>query len=171
MEASPLEEIESRVQQRAKDVSLDMAGAGGRTELRALIDDEVSTWSDDYKRGLRAFDLAEPDVVAERAFRNVAGYGPLEPLLADDDVWEIMVATSPTCGFGQRCRSGAMCSYAWLRAVEPISAPLVVQMWCRADSPSTQPAECASAGSAPPTKARLSPGTCLASQTRGAPSC
>ena len=25
---------------------------------------------------------------------NVAGYGPIEPLLADDDVWEIMVARS-----------------------------------------------------------------------------
>ena len=37
------------------------------------------------------FDLADPELVAERAFRNLAGYGPLEPLLADDDVWEIMV--------------------------------------------------------------------------------
>ena len=91
VEASPLQEIETRVQLRAKDISLDMAGEGGRAKLRALIDDEVSAWSNDYKRGLRAFDLAEPQVVAERAFRNVAGYGPLEPLLADDDVWEIMV--------------------------------------------------------------------------------
>ena len=41
--------------------------------------------------GLRAFDVADPDTVAERAYRNIAGYGPLEPLLADDDVWEIMV--------------------------------------------------------------------------------
>jgi len=90
-ESSPLQEIESRVQQRAKDISLDMADGGGRAKLRALVDDEVSAWSDDYKRGLRQFDLAEPDAVAERAFRNLAGYGPLEPLLTDDDVWEIMV--------------------------------------------------------------------------------
>jgi len=90
-ESSPLQEIESRVQQRAKDISLDMAGDGGRAKLRALIDDEVSAWSDDYKRGLRHFDLADSEVVAERAFRNIAGYGPLEPLLVDDDVWEIMV--------------------------------------------------------------------------------
>ena len=48
-------------------------------------------WSDDFRRGRRDFDLADPDVVAERAFRNLAGYGPLEPLLADDDVWEIMI--------------------------------------------------------------------------------
>ncbi|HTJ76948.1 MAG TPA: hypothetical protein VL337_16440, partial [Acidimicrobiales bacterium] len=90
-EASPLQEIERRVQLRAKDVSLDMAGDGAGAKLRALIADEVAAWSDGYKRGLRAFDLADPDLVGERAYRNLAGYGPLEPLLADDDVWEIMV--------------------------------------------------------------------------------
>jgi len=90
-EASPLQEIERKVQRRAKETSLDMAGDGGRAKLRALISDEVAAWSDAYKRGLRAFDLADPDLVAERAYRNLAGYGPLEPLLADDDVWEIMV--------------------------------------------------------------------------------
>ena len=90
-ESSPLQDIERRVQARAKDTSLDLAGDGGQAKLRALIADEVAAWSDAYKRGLRAFDLADPDVVAERAYRNLAGYGPLEPLLADDDVWEIMV--------------------------------------------------------------------------------
>ena len=88
---SPLQEIERRVQLRAKESSLDMAVDDGRAKLRSLIADEVAAWSDGYKRGLRAFDLADPDVVAERAYRNLAGYGPLEPLLADDDVWEIMV--------------------------------------------------------------------------------
>ncbi|MGI9032386.1 MAG: CpaF family protein [Acidimicrobiales bacterium] len=90
-ELSPLQEIERRVQRRAKDISLDMAGADGRAKLRALIDDEVGTWSGDFKRGLRSYDLADPELVAERAWRNLAGYGPLEPLLGDDDVWEIMV--------------------------------------------------------------------------------
>ena len=91
VEASPLQDIERRVQARAKDTSLDMAGVDGKTKLRSLIAEEVIAWSDAYKRGLRAFDLADPDIVAERAYRNLAGYGPLEPLLADDDVWEIMV--------------------------------------------------------------------------------
>ena len=90
-EPSPLQEIERRVQVRAKEVSLDMAGDDGRAKLRMLIADEVAAWSDGYKRGLRAFDLADPDAVAERAYRNLAGYGPLEPLLGDDDVWESMV--------------------------------------------------------------------------------
>ena len=88
---SPLQEIERRVQRRAKEISLDMDGADGGIKLRALIDDEVGAWSGDYKRGLRDYDLADPGEVAERAYRNLAGYGPLEPLLADDDVWEIMI--------------------------------------------------------------------------------
>lgn len=87
----PLEQIERSVQERAKDISLEMSSEGGREKLRALIADEVARWSLDHRRGLRPYDLADPDLVAERAFRNLAGYGPLEPLLRDDDVWEIMV--------------------------------------------------------------------------------
>jgi pilus assembly protein CpaF len=90
-EVSPLQEIERRVQRRAKEISVDMAGGDGRAKLRALIDDEVDLWTTDYRRGLRAYDLSNPELVAERAYRNLVGYGPLEPLLADDDVWEIMV--------------------------------------------------------------------------------
>ncbi len=89
--ASPLAHIERAVQERAKDISLDMAGDEGGPKLRALIEDEVARWTDDYRRGRRDFDLADPDLVIERAYRNLAGYGPLEPLLADDDVWEVMI--------------------------------------------------------------------------------
>jgi pilus assembly protein CpaF len=88
---SPLAEIEKAVQARAKASSLDMARDDGRARLRSLIDDEVATWSGDFKRGLRPFDLPDADLVADRAHRNLAGYGPLQPLLADDDVWEIMI--------------------------------------------------------------------------------
>ncbi|MGH8896951.1 MAG: CpaF family protein [Egibacteraceae bacterium] len=88
---SPLVEVEQAVQERAKDLALDMSTAQGRARLRRLIDEEVDSWSTDYKRGLRAVDLLDRQLVADRAFRNLAGYGPLEPLLADDDVWEIMI--------------------------------------------------------------------------------
>ena len=88
---SPLEIIEHAVQERAKDISLQMGGADGDEKLRALIAEEVDRWSVDHRHGLRAYDLAEPTIVAERAFRNLAGYGPLDPLLNDDDVWEIMI--------------------------------------------------------------------------------
>jgi pilus assembly protein CpaF len=88
---SPLEAIERAVQERAKDISLVMGSAEGRDKLQLLIADEVARWSLDHRRGLRPFDLAEPALVAERAYRNLAGYGPLGPLLQDDDVWEIMI--------------------------------------------------------------------------------
>jgi pilus assembly protein CpaF len=89
--ASPLVEVERAVQVRAKNISLDMGAPEGRAALRRLVDEEVARWTQDYKRGLRSFDLADPAGVAERAERNLAGYGPLAPLLDDDDVWEIMI--------------------------------------------------------------------------------
>jgi pilus assembly protein CpaF len=88
---SPLETIEQAVQERAKDISLDMGDDAGADKLRALIADEVARWSLDHRRGLRPFDVAEPEILAERAYRNLAGYGPLAPLLEDEDVWEIMI--------------------------------------------------------------------------------
>ncbi len=90
-EPSPLEEIEGIVRDRAKGISLEMADPAGTTKLRSLIDEEVARWNLDHRRGTRPFDLADPGAVAERAFRNLAGYGPLTTLLGDDDVWEIMV--------------------------------------------------------------------------------
>jgi pilus assembly protein CpaF len=90
---SPLVEIERLVQERAKDVSLEMSSEAGEAKLRALIAEEVARWGDEHRRGRRPFALADPDRVTERAFRNLARYGPLTPLLDDDDVWEIMVAS------------------------------------------------------------------------------
>ncbi|MBW3641910.1 MAG: hypothetical protein KY447_03250, partial [Actinobacteria bacterium] len=89
--ASPLAEIEARVQARAKDLTLDLRTPADEASLRGLVDDEIVRWSADYQRGLRSFDLADPDVVADRVLRNLVSYGPLDPLLSDDDVWEIMV--------------------------------------------------------------------------------
>jgi pilus assembly protein CpaF len=88
---SPLVEIEQTVQRRAKDATLDVGSAGGRSRLRDMIEEEIAGWRADFKRGLRPFDLSDPGALAERVDRNLAGYGPLEPLLADDDVWEIMI--------------------------------------------------------------------------------
>ena len=132
VELSPLEEVERRVQRRAKEICLEMAGEDGRAKLRALIDDEVRAWSDDFRRGRREFDLADPDLVAERAYRNLAGYGPLEPLLADDDVWDIIVGAPVTRADGQRTWSEGVRGCAPVLAGEPFCALLVVQMWCRA---------------------------------------
>jgi pilus assembly protein CpaF len=88
-ELSPLEEIERAAQRRAKELALDTAD--GTDKLEALVNDEVARWNADYKRGLRSVELTDPGGVAQRALRNLVGYGPLEPLLDDDDVWEVMV--------------------------------------------------------------------------------
>ena len=90
-ELNPLVEIEQRVQAQAKDLVLDVSQPVGQAGLRALIDAEIEQWADDFKRGGRPFELAAREVVAERAFRNLARYGPLTPLLDDSDVWEIMI--------------------------------------------------------------------------------
>ena len=96
----PLEQIERAVQERAKDISLEMSGAG-KDKLRALIADQVAAWSLDHRRGLHPYDLSDPEAATERAYRNLAGYGPLEPLLDDDDVWEIMI-NAPDSIFAKR---------------------------------------------------------------------
>ncbi len=88
---SPLVEIEQRVLRRAKDESLDLDADGTAARLGEMLADEVSRWSLDFKHGLRDYDLPDPELVVEKAQRNLTGYGPLEPLLADDDVWEIMI--------------------------------------------------------------------------------
>ncbi|GAC1313288.1 MAG: ATPase, T2SS/T4P/T4SS family [Acidimicrobiales bacterium] len=103
VDPSPLAQVERAVQERAKAISLDMHATDGLPRLRRLVDEEVGQWTEDFKRGRRDFDLADPEAVAERAWRNIAGYGPLEPLLADDDVWEIMI-NAPDLIFVKRHR-------------------------------------------------------------------
>jgi len=100
---SPLAQVERAVQERAKAIALDMSGPDGVPRLRQLVEEEVRRWTDEYKRGRREYDLTDPQTVAERAWRNLAGYGPLEPLLADDDVWEIMI-NAPDLIFVKRHR-------------------------------------------------------------------
>ncbi|MBK6312087.1 MAG: ATPase, T2SS/T4P/T4SS family [Candidatus Microthrix subdominans] len=89
--ASPLAEIEARVQRRAKSMALDLDVGGSEQALRDLIADELAAWSVECRRGLRSQDISDPSQVAQRAFVNLAKYGPLSVLLEDPDVWEIMV--------------------------------------------------------------------------------
>ncbi len=100
---SPLEMIEAAVQQRAQAARLDMSDPDAAAKLRDLISDEIANWALDHAHGRRSHALADPVALADRAFRNLAGYGPLQPLLADPDVWEIMV-NSPMAVFVKRHR-------------------------------------------------------------------
>jgi pilus assembly protein CpaF len=100
---SPLAEIERAVQDEAKFQALDVGSPGGPSRLRDLITRHVAQWSVDHRRGLRPFDLGDAELVVDRAYRNLAGYGPLDPLLRDDDVWEIMI-NAPDQVFAKRHR-------------------------------------------------------------------
>jgi len=86
---SPLQEIERSVQERARIREVDAAADPGL--LAELVRDAVAQWSLDHKRRVRPFDLPDPERITQRAIWNLTGYRPLAPLLADDDVWEIMV--------------------------------------------------------------------------------
>ena len=88
---SPLREIELAVQERAKSLALDMALPGSHQRLRELLAEEVASWKSGFVSGLRDVDIADPEGAVEKALRNLTGYGPLEPLLEDPDVWEIMI--------------------------------------------------------------------------------
>jgi pilus assembly protein CpaF len=88
---SPLREIERAAQERAKGADIDMSAPDGRDRLRALLVEEVQEWRAQFRRGQRLQDIADPDGAVERGLRNLTGYGPLQPLLEDPDVWEIMV--------------------------------------------------------------------------------
>jgi hypothetical protein len=90
-ELPPVQAIERAVQERAKDLQLDMGVPAGRQRLRDLIDDEIEAWADDVRRGRRTQPLTNVELVADRVWRNLAEHGPLTSLLADPDVWEIEV--------------------------------------------------------------------------------
>jgi len=78
---SPLAEIEAEVQARAKNLALDLGMEADCQVLRQLVEQAIADWGAEHKRGLRPFALSDPELVADRVLRNVAGYGPLEPLL------------------------------------------------------------------------------------------
>jgi hypothetical protein len=87
-EFSLLQTIERRVQERARDDNLDLAEAHSGPDntpvtarLRALIGEEIEHWHEEWRRGRRPLGINDPEAVAERALRNLAGYGPLQPLL------------------------------------------------------------------------------------------
>ncbi len=90
-QTTPLASIEQAVQQRAKSMALDLGEHTGELALEEIIHEEIGRWRDDHRRGIRPYDIADPQQVAQRAMRNLTGYGPLTALLDDDDVWEIMV--------------------------------------------------------------------------------
>ena len=102
-DVTPLAEIETRVKERAKHEALDLNAVESTQALSVLVADEIRHWNDDHRRGIRPYPLSYPEIVSERALRNLTGYGPLGPLLEDSDVWEIMI-NAPDAIFVKRHR-------------------------------------------------------------------
>src|SRR2546421_10283035 len=77
-----LDELAHALRGRLIDRARDGAANGGglEAEVRALVDGEAP-----------ALDDAERAALAERVVRLATGLGPLDPLLADPDVDEVMV--------------------------------------------------------------------------------
>ena len=88
---SPLIEIERLTLEAANAQNISPDHDTSEAQLRAIAFELVDQWRADYRRGRRSVDLTEPDVIVDRAMRNLTGYGPLESLIDDDDVWEIML--------------------------------------------------------------------------------
>lgn len=88
---SPLEEIERRTLEVANERNISTTGDETEETIRAIVTELVNQWRADYRRGVLPIDLAEPELVIERALANLTGYGPLTEILDDDDVWEIMI--------------------------------------------------------------------------------
>ena len=100
---APLGEIERLALDAANNANLNVAQEETEGALRTIVHGLISDWRADHRRGLRPIDITEPESVAERAMRNLIGYGPLTTLLEDDDVWEIMI-NAPDAIFVKRHR-------------------------------------------------------------------
>jgi pilus assembly protein CpaF len=89
--ASPLLALEQRVQAATKD----RISGQDRTQRRDLIGCEVrrqiDLWNSEYKLGQQSVLIDSAGELANRVVRNISGYGPLEPLIEDADVWEICI--------------------------------------------------------------------------------
>lgn len=99
----PLAEIEEAVQRQAMSIAVDMSTPEGRDALRQLIDDAIESWQVEANRFGGRPALLDPSTIANRAWCNLAQYGPLTALLDDPDVWEIEI-NSPADIFVKRHR-------------------------------------------------------------------
>lgn len=86
-----LAEIERSVSERARHGGVDPRAPGADAAIKALAHEEIRKWNLDFKRGVRSRAVTDADALADRVRRDLLGYGPLEALLDDADVWEIMV--------------------------------------------------------------------------------
>jgi len=83
---SVLAEVEDRVLQRARVTTTQLAP---RLQLEVLLREEIALLRDSATDRLAA--AIDLDAAYQRALNNLVGYGPLQVLLDDPDVWEIAI--------------------------------------------------------------------------------
>ncbi len=86
---TPLALVVAEARRRADDLDLDLDDTTRHDVLGRLVAEVVDQWNAEHRLGRRPVALDGDHV--DRVVRNLVGYGPLGPLLEDDDVWEIMV--------------------------------------------------------------------------------
>lgn len=90
-DSATLAEIERSVSDRARHSGMDPRTPGAHDAIISLAHEEIRRWNLGFKSGVRSHAVNDADALADRVVRDLLGYGPLEALLADADVWEIMV--------------------------------------------------------------------------------
>ena len=89
-EISPLGQIEVRVQDRAKDLALDMSSDEGKAAIKALIDDSVLDWPSMLK--LMTINPARIVGLDAMGLGSLAAGGPADITVIDPDLaWTIDV--------------------------------------------------------------------------------
>jgi len=100
---SPLRSVEVAVLERASTLDLDPTSPDGAERFEQLVDEEIARWSREWAAGRRPTPVHDAPALRARALRNLVGLGPLETLLSDPDVWEVMV-NAPDVIFVRRHR-------------------------------------------------------------------
>ncbi len=86
---TPIQEIERMVQSAAQSSPDDLTLEQNRGLLHRVITSEIDRWQQQnasYPLSPETYNYITARVVA-----NIVGYGPLDNLFADDDVWEVIV--------------------------------------------------------------------------------
>ena len=100
---TPIQEIERMVQSAAQSSPDDLTLEQNRNLLNRVITNEIDRW-----QTLNASYPLSPDTyeyITQRVISNIVGYGPLDSLFADEDVWEVIVNAADSI-FVKRHSSG-----------------------------------------------------------------
>ena len=89
MKSTPLLEIEKAVQRIAQELDLDLSNIANEKRLQDIIRNEVDSWQQSHHEHALSDDTKT--FIESRISKNICGYGPLDSLLTDSSVWEVMV--------------------------------------------------------------------------------